>query len=71
MTFFVANQAKVESMPAEMIGNLEAQIKATKEENASMALEVKTQTAGTLVNHAHDMRSQRTYRTGKTESNSN
>ncbi|KAF8732620.1 hypothetical protein AX14_004126 [Amanita brunnescens Koide BX004] len=45
MTFFVANQAKVESMPAEMIGNLEAQIKATKEENASMALEVKTQTA--------------------------
>jgi hypothetical protein len=70
-TFFVANQAKIESMPAEMTANLEAEIKATKEENASMALQVKAKAAGTLVNHGHDMCGQRAYRTGQTESDSN
>jgi hypothetical protein len=48
MTFFVANQAKIESMPAEMIAGLEAEIKTVKEENASLALEAKAKTAGTF-----------------------
>lgn len=54
-----------------MTANLEAEIKATKEENASMALEVKAKAAGTLVNHRHDMCSQRAHRIGQTESDSN
>lgn len=54
-----------------MTANLGAEIKAIKEENASMALEVKAKAAGTLVNHGHDICSQRTYRTGQTESDSN
>lgn len=54
-----------------MTANLEAEIKATKEENASMALEVKAKTAGTLVSHGHDMCSQRAHRTSQTESDSN
>ncbi|KAF8348192.1 hypothetical protein F5887DRAFT_952569 [Amanita rubescens] len=49
MTFFVANQAKIESLPAEMIASLEAEIKTVKEENASLALEAKAKTAVNLI----------------------
>ncbi|KAK2467864.1 hypothetical protein APHAL10511_000159 [Amanita phalloides] len=44
MTFFVANQAKIESIPADKVASLEAEVKATGEGNATLAAEVKAKT---------------------------
>ena len=48
-TFFVANQDKIECMSAEKIASLDADIKSVEEENASLALQVKAYSAGTLI----------------------
>ena len=47
-TFFVANQDKIESMAAEKIASLEAEIKTMEVENTSLALQVKAYSAGAL-----------------------
>ncbi|PFH52082.1 hypothetical protein AMATHDRAFT_190418 [Amanita thiersii Skay4041] len=44
-TFFVANQANTKVIPAEEITDMTAQIKTLKEENAALALQIKTQTS--------------------------
>ncbi|CCL98619.1 uncharacterized protein FIBRA_00621 [Fibroporia radiculosa] len=41
-TFFVANQANLEDMPAEKLAALESEYKAVEEENKSLAAEVRT-----------------------------
>ncbi|OCH86474.1 TBPIP-domain-containing protein [Obba rivulosa] len=43
-TFFVANQANLEDMPAEKLAALEAEHKALEEENKALAAEVRTAT---------------------------
>ena len=45
-TFFVANQANLEDMPAEKLSALEAEYKKLDEENKMLAGEVKTLGAG-------------------------
>ncbi|KAK7472998.1 PSMC3 interacting protein [Stygiomarasmius scandens] len=42
MTFFVANQAKIETLPPERINALEAEYKAEDEENKAIAAQTKT-----------------------------
>ncbi|EMD31525.1 hypothetical protein CERSUDRAFT_162955 [Gelatoporia subvermispora B] len=44
-TFFVANQANLEDMPAEKLATLEAEHKTIEEENKTLAAEVRTATA--------------------------
>ncbi|KAF8627823.1 hypothetical protein AX15_004244 [Amanita polypyramis BW_CC] len=45
-TFFVANQAKIESLSAHEVASLEAEIKVVGDRNAALALEVKAHAAG-------------------------
>lgn len=45
-TFFVANQANLEDMPAEKLAALEAQYKTMEEENKVLMTEVKAASAG-------------------------
>jgi 26S proteasome regulatory subunit (ATPase 3-interacting protein) len=45
-TFFVYNQSKIENLPAEKLGILEAQLKEVEEENKLLAAEAKTLSAG-------------------------
>jgi hypothetical protein len=45
-TFFVANQANIESMPPEKVAELEAEYKSIDDENKLLAAELRTHTAG-------------------------
>ena len=46
-TFFVANQANLEDMPAEKLKQLEAEHKTIEEANKALTAELKTANAGT------------------------
>jgi len=48
MTFFVANQAKIETLPSERISVLEAEYKAEDEENKAIAAQTKALSNGKL-----------------------
>jgi hypothetical protein len=45
-TFFVANQANLEVVPAETLAALESQTRATMEDNKQLSMDVKSLTAG-------------------------
>jgi TRAP-type C4-dicarboxylate transport system substrate-binding protein len=45
-TFFVANQAKIEEMPAEKQAALESECKSVEEENKQRTVQVKVLSAG-------------------------
>ena len=50
-TFFVANQANLEDMPADKLASLESEYNAIQEDNKTLMGEVRSATAGT--NHPH------------------
>ena len=55
-TFFVANQANLEDMPAEKLKGLEAEHKAIEEANKVLATDLKAANAGAVGVQTHNIR---------------